>query len=170
VEGVTDRIIVESSAEALGIDLDGQSVALLDIMGAGSIYPIWQMYGPGGFEVPFFGLVDADRKDDWAKAMAIAAGSLPSAGVEVCDPDLEGVFVSTLGSERILELLIEGGVEEPTIRSDCGQSSGVIPEPDLVKWARDHKKEFAAAIALTMARSDAERITPISRLLKAVSE
>lgn len=168
VEGVFDRLVVRSASEALGRDLDKKGVAILDLDGANTITSLVRLYGKDGFDVPLYGLVDADQQEAWADALGVAPADLGTVHVQTCAPDLEGQLVASLGPDRVVQLLTAGGISELEIRLGCSVPTGAIPAPTLLAWMqkRANKKDSAVAIATSLTVDDAKAIEPIRRLIE----
>ena len=68
VEGDADRVIVESAAKALGIDLDRLGAVVLEIDGADKFKNIFPLLGPDGFGPTLLALVDIKESASWMNA------------------------------------------------------------------------------------------------------
>jgi len=90
VEGISDRIALETLAQRRGVD-----VSIVDMGGAHAIKRFLDRYAA----VRVVGLCDARERDVFARA-----------GIEefeVCDADLEDELIRALGAERVEEALAE---------------------------------------------------------------
>lgn len=106
VEGPSDRIMVERVAELTDRHLDRLGVAVFDLDGA-KLFPFaYELFGPGGFDLKLTGLVDEDARSIWADAVGVAGTDLEAEGYVVCDPDLEGVYIDTLGHDTVIAMLL----------------------------------------------------------------
>lgn len=103
VEGPSERLLVTAALHRLGIHI-------FDLGGADKFVNAYAAFGPPGFGVSTFGLVDEDHRDTWAKVLGVAPAALETEGYRVCVPDLEGEVGNDLGAERVIELLVAGGV------------------------------------------------------------
>lgn len=164
VEGVADRVIVESIASGLGIDLDRLGVVVASVNGAGGFKMACRLFGPNGFDVPMVGVVDAKEASDVAGYLSIQLADLGAAGFIVCDPDLEGECVKGLGATDHARLLCASGIF--TEARVCSSNSVAVLE-DLVDgtyadWCRRNKTEAAVALAAMLGSAEAATITPLA--------
>jgi hypothetical protein len=92
VEGVSDRIAVETLAHRLGRDLEAEGVAVVPIGGAQAVRRALAQHGGARL----VGLVDAGEAAGFRRVLD---------EVFVCDPDLEGELIRALGAPRVLEVV-----------------------------------------------------------------
>lgn len=164
VEGKTDVTILEAVASLLGHDLDRLGIAVARVDGSGGFKMALRLFGPGGFAVPYAGLVDKAEAADVAGYLGVDEADLAGQGFSICDADLEAECVRALGSERHAELLCASGYFSPAaIRSANGVADlADLAETDYTAWCRKKKKALvAAALALTLTPADAAAITPV---------
>jgi hypothetical protein len=119
VEGISDRIAVETLAERRGRDLAAEGVSIVAMGGAQAI---------GGFLQRFrglrlTGLCDAGEEREFQRGLERAGlgSNLDRAGMEalgfyVCDPDLEAELIRTVGAARVLEI-VEAHGDLPSFRT-----------------------------------------------------
>jgi Overcoming lysogenization defect protein-like, TOPRIM domain len=112
VEGMSDRIAIETLAERRGRDLAAEGVSVIPMGGAQAI---------GGFLQRFrglrlAGLCDAGEVGEFQRGLERAGlgSNLDRAGMErlgfyVCEPDLEAELIRALGAERVLEVVDSHG-------------------------------------------------------------
>jgi hypothetical protein len=110
VEGVSDKVAVDTLAAREGRDLDAEGVAVLAIGGAQAIRRFLARYAD---DVRLAGLCDAGEEDDFRHALEDAGlGSnltrhaMELLGFYVCEQDLEDELIRALGAaavERIVE-------------------------------------------------------------------
>jgi hypothetical protein len=108
VEGISDRIAIETLAERYGRDLAAEGVDVVAMGGAQAI---------GGFLKRFrglrlAGLCDAGEVREFQRGLERAGlgSDLDREGMEelgfyVCEPDLEAELIQALGADRVLEVV-----------------------------------------------------------------
>ena len=108
VEGISDRIAIETLAERRGRDLAAEGVSVIAMGGAQAI---------GGYLRRFrglrlAGLCDAGEVREFQRSLErVGLGSnldrvaMEKIGFYVCDPDLEAEVIRALGAERVLEVV-----------------------------------------------------------------
>jgi hypothetical protein len=162
VEGVSDRVAVETLAVRRGRDLAAEGVAVVAIGGAQAI----ERAARSLVGVRVAGLYDVGEEQ------AVLRG-LERAGVGAewffaCDPDLEGELVRALGAERMLALVEERGQLGAfrTYRKQPAQRAKPL-EAQLHGWLHNWKIRYAAPLveALDLARVP----PPLDAVLAAVS-
>jgi putative ATP-dependent endonuclease of OLD family len=117
-EGTSDEILLRALAELQGLDLDLAGISIVPIGSANNYSAAYQLFGPGGFAIRVAGLVDEKQSNVPAEALGLPADAsitdLAGHGVFVCAPDLEGVYCSALGPDRVAELLVRSGYFKPS--------------------------------------------------------
>ena len=131
VEGVSDRIALETLAARRGRDLAAEGVKVVAIGGAQAVERAIRELG----DVRVAGLYDV--AEERAVLRGLERSGVAADGFFACDPDLEGELVRALGPERMLELVEERG-----------QLGGV------------HHLQKAAGAAREAARGAAPRVAP----------
>jgi predicted ATP-dependent endonuclease of OLD family len=123
VEGISDRVAVETLAVRLGRDLPAEGVDVVPIGGAHAIGNVLHHYGPNGLGIRVAGLCDAGEERHVARALEraglganLSRGDMESVGFYVCDADLEDELVRCLGPEAV-EQLIEAQGESSRFRT-----------------------------------------------------
>jgi len=121
VEGITDRIALEATAERLGLELDG--VEIVPIGGAQAVARVATGYDG----VRLAGLCDAGEERYFRRALGDA--------VFVCTADLEDELIRALGPERVEGVLAAQGDLE-TFRNFQNQPHwrGRPVEAQLRRW------------------------------------
>jgi hypothetical protein len=116
VEGVSDRVAVETLAVRRGRDLAAEGVAVVAIRGAGNIRSALGRYGPQGLGVRLAGLCDAGEEDDFRRALEQAGlGSgldrpwMERLGFFVCVRDLEDELIRALGAAAVEDVVTAQG-------------------------------------------------------------
>ena len=69
VEGVSDRVAVQTLAELRGRDLDAEGVAVVPIGGAQAIGRYLNLYGPRGLGLRLAGLCDAGEEREFRRGL-----------------------------------------------------------------------------------------------------
>jgi OLD-like protein len=99
VEGISDRVAVETLAGRLGIDLEAGGVSVVPVGGAQAIGRFVAGLDPRERVV---GLCDVAEERYFTDALA-------AHDVFVCDPDLEGELIRAIGARPIEKLLAGHG-------------------------------------------------------------
>ena len=113
VEGVSDRVAVQTLAELRGRDLDAEGVVVLPIGGAQAIGRYLNLYGPRGLGLLLAGLCDAGEEREFRRGLERAGlgattrrAEMEALGFYVCVEDLEDELIRALGPETV-ELVVE---------------------------------------------------------------
>jgi putative ATP-dependent endonuclease of OLD family len=169
VEGRSDVIVVETIAEQLGLRLDRESVAVVGLDGGDSFPSAYKMLSEPGFGVPAAGMLDEDKRAAWAKGLGVPGADLEAHGYLVCQPDLEGMYVQSLGVERALNLLLAShDVSERSILQISGAAGLAEMTPDgLAAYCRKHKVAAAVALSQGMTTADAQALVVVADHLRA---
>jgi hypothetical protein len=96
VEGTSDQVAVETLAERRDVDLVAERVEIVPIGGAHAIGRFLAHFGPLG--VPLAGLYDAAEEHEFSRALG---DDLEQRGFFVCEPDLEGELIRSLGAAAV---------------------------------------------------------------------
>lgn len=112
VEGISDRIALETLAERRGRNLDAEGISIVPIGGAQAIGNFLQLLGPAGSDVRLAGLCDAGEERDFARALARAGfgteltrADMERLGFYVCDADLEDELIRSLGAASVEQVI-----------------------------------------------------------------
>jgi predicted ATP-dependent endonuclease of OLD family len=108
VEGVSDRIAIETLARRLGRDLAADDVTVVPVGGAHAIGRFL-----GGVDVASRVAVLCDVGEEPAVARAIARSPVTRLGLFVCDRDLEDELIRALGVGEVEALLEANGDLSP---------------------------------------------------------
>ena len=170
VEGKTDVTIVESVAQRLGYDLDRLGIAVAQVDGSGGFKMALRLFGPGGFAVPYAGLVDKAEASDVAGYLEVDEADITNFGFSICDADLEAECVRALGPQRHAELLCNSGYFAPAqiCSANDVQDFQELTEGGYTDWCRKKKKALvAAALADTMTPEEVATILPVVETVEA---
>jgi hypothetical protein len=120
VEGVSDRVAVETLAERQGRDLAAEGVSVMSIGGAQAVGRVLLELGPQGRNVRLAGLCDAGEERDFRRGLERAGLGSPATRAEmeelgfyVCDVDLEDELIRALGAAAVEEVLEAQGDLRP---------------------------------------------------------
>ena len=120
VEGVSDRVAVETLAERHGRDLAAEGVSVMSIGGAQAVGRVLLELGPQGRNVRLAGLCDAGEERDFRRGLERAGLGSPATRAEmaelgfyVCDADLEDELIRALGAAAVEEVLEAQGDLRP---------------------------------------------------------
>jgi len=167
VEGPSDRIMVERVAALTGLDLDRLGVAVFDLDGA-KLFPFaYDVFGPGGFDLKLTGIVDEDARATWATAVGVDPTDLESAGYVVCDPDLEGVYIDSLGVGAVIAMLLASPqMTEASMLQSCKVATlGDITRDSLWNYCKGRKVQAALAVAASLDLAQAASLAPLIAVL-----
>jgi OLD-like protein len=113
VEGISDRVALETLAGRRGRDLAAEGVVVVPIGGAQAIGRYLNLYGPHGLDLALAGLCDAGEEREFRRGFERAGlGPVParteleSLGFYVCEADLEDELIRALGSD-VVERVVE---------------------------------------------------------------
>jgi hypothetical protein len=116
VEGVSDKVAVETLAVRRGRDLAAEGVSVKPIGGAHAIGRFLDRYGPQGSNVALAGLCDLGEEGQVRRALERAGfgvnldrADMERLGFWVCEADLEDELVRALGAPAVEEILAAHG-------------------------------------------------------------
>jgi hypothetical protein len=115
VEGVSDKVALETLALRRGRDLGAEGVSVLPIGGAQAVGRFLTLYGPRGSNVELAGLCDAGE-GAFGRALERAGfgvdlgrPEMERLGFYVCEKDLEDELIRSLGPPAVEEVLAAHG-------------------------------------------------------------
>jgi hypothetical protein len=116
VEGVSDKVALETLAVRRGRNLAAESVSVVPVGGAQAIGRFLKLYGPGGLDVVLAGFCDAGEQHAMRRALERAGfgdnldrTELERLGFYVCESDLEDELIRCLGASVAEEVLAGQG-------------------------------------------------------------
>ncbi len=122
VEGLSDRVALETLAARRGRDLAVEGISVLSMGGATNIRSFLDLFGPQGLDVALAGLCDVGEEGHFRRGLERAGlgVDLTRAGMEalgfyVCVADLEDELIRALGNETV-ERVIEAQGELGSFR------------------------------------------------------
>jgi putative ATP-dependent endonuclease of OLD family len=172
VEGVSDRILIESVAELVGVNLDRSGAAIFELDGSGSFPSAYRIFGPPGFDLHLVGLLDEDARKLWAEAVGVGAAELEAQGYAVCDPDLEGMYIDCLGRDAVIAMLLASStLTERSLLNNCGAADLSDITPDRLRGyckAKRRKVQTALAVASGLDETQARSLAPLTKLFSLI--
>jgi putative ATP-dependent endonuclease of OLD family len=173
VEGDADRVIVESVAEKLSVDLDRLGAVVVELDGADKFKNVFPILGPDGFGPTLLGLVDHKESGPWIHAFGGKPIDVVDRKVFVSAADLEDEYTRALGGPASAQALIDGGFcrEQGILQASEAESVAGVSPDGVAKFVRTNGKvDAATCIAEALTRATAEKIGSVSRLLKVLFE
>ena len=120
VEGISDRVALETLAERLGRNLEAEGVSIVAIGGAQAIRRVVVELGPRGRNVRLAGLCDAGEERAFRRGLELAGlgspatrSELEALGFYVCDADLEDELIRALGAAAVEDVVEAHGDLRP---------------------------------------------------------
>jgi hypothetical protein len=115
VEGMSDKVALETLARRRGRDLEAEGVQIVAIGGAQALGNVLETYAQKP-ELRLTGLCDAREERVVRRALERAGlgsdltrESMEALGFYVCEPDLEGELIRALGATAVEEVLAANG-------------------------------------------------------------
>jgi hypothetical protein len=112
VEGLSDRMALETLAARRDRDLAAEGVSVVQIGGAQAVGRFLRAFGPQGLDVRLAGLCDAAEESEFAHGLERAGlgteltrDEMERLGFSVCDQDLEDELIHALGAPAVEELV-----------------------------------------------------------------
>lgn len=168
VEGVADRVVVESVARQLQVDLQRLGIMVFDLRGADNFPHVYNLLGPFGFDLSWSGLVDEDHKAQWLGKVGGRPSRILNKLIWVSDKDLEDEYCRAMGPTETADALVAAGV---TRADGLLQAGGVSQVEDLstkvlANKCRSDKVGAAVAIGAALSPDQAKRIESVFGLLE----
>lgn len=173
VEGDADRVIVESVANKLNIDLDRLGAVVVELDGADKFANVFPLLGPDGFGPTLLGLVDEDKHGPWVNAFSGKRKTIVDKKVFVSEADLEAEYSRALGGPATAQALIDGNFcrKKGLLQSSGAEAIEEITPEAVAKFCRDKGKvEAATCVAEALTPDSAELIGSVSRLVHTIDE
>lgn len=173
VEGIADRLIVESAARARGISLDRIGAMVFELGGAENFPTVYKLLGPHGFNVHVLGLVDEAESPRWVGAVGGKPKNVVGTTVFISKADLEDEYCRSLGADRVADMLITAHVtDQPAILSSCAAVSILdVDASALAKFCRSSTKSgsrkvpAALAVSKLLTADEALKLDSVAALL-----
>jgi hypothetical protein len=116
VEGISDRIAVETLATRMGRDLAAEAVQVVAIGGAHALGSFLSGLGSSRFEVRLAGLCDMAEEEIFRRALEragfgahVSRTDMERLGFYVCERDLEDELIRSLGAGAVETILAAQG-------------------------------------------------------------
>jgi hypothetical protein len=113
VEGISDRLALETLAERHERDLDSEGVSIVSIGGAQAIGRFLERFGPRGLDLRLAGLCDAGEEGEFRRGLeraglgsGLTRADMERLGFYVCSADLEDELIRALGA-GVVEQVVE---------------------------------------------------------------
>jgi hypothetical protein len=113
VEGISDRIALQTLARRRGRDLEAEGVSVIAIGGAQAIGGFVDRFGPKGLDLQLAGLCDVGEEAEFRRGLeraglgsGLTRADMERLGFYVCVADLEDELIRALGAttvERVVE-------------------------------------------------------------------
>lgn len=172
VEGITDRLLVQRVAELTGRDLDRLGVSLVQTDGVGKMIPFDRLFGPRGFNVPMFRLIDQDAAEEVAKKLGVHVEQLSSRHVYVSRRDLEEEYVKGLTPGFVWKAMRERGNFSKAEVDAWQRKWGGVQTPSklqVAEFCRANNNKVPACMSVldVLTPANAGKIKSINALLDA---
>ncbi|MFR0555892.1 AAA family ATPase [Pseudoscardovia radai] len=172
VEGITDRLLVQRVAELTGRDLDRLGVSLVQTDGVGKMIPFDRLFGPRGFNVPIYRLIDQDAAEEVAKKIGVPVEQLSSRHVYVSRRDLEEEYVKGLTPGFVWKAMRERGNFSKAEVDAWQRKWGGVQTPSklqVAEFCRANNNKVPACMSVldVLTPANAGRIKSINALLDA---
>jgi hypothetical protein len=112
VEGISDRLALETLAERRGRKLEAEGVSIVPIGGAQAVGGFLERLGPRGLDVRLAGLCDAAEERHFRRGLERAGlgsdltrADMEALGFYVCVADLEDELIRALGPAAVEEVV-----------------------------------------------------------------
>jgi len=174
VEGISDRLAVETLAGRSGRDLNAEGILVVAMNGAKNIGRFLDRFGPRGRDLTLAGLYDAAEEPDFRRGLEragfgsdLSRADLERLGFHACVEDLEDELIRALGADDVIAVVESRGELGPLqtlqkqpewrgrptdqqLRRFLGNSSRKIDYAPLLVDALDHSdvpRPLAALLA-----------------------
>ena len=116
VEGISDRLAIETLAARRGRILDADGVDVISMGGAQAIWQFLERFGPHGSDVAVAGLYDVAEEPEVRRGperAGLGSGAsrldLERLGFYACIEDLEDELIRAVGPQRVVGIVEERG-------------------------------------------------------------
>ena len=165
-EGMSDEIVLRALACVQGIDLDLAGISVVAVSSSNNYTAAYNLFGPAGFGIHVAGLVDEKQAHIPAEALGLQAEpsvtDLANVGVFVCVPDLEGLYCSALGCDRVAAMLVASGYFPP------GRVPSSPTYENMAKLCGSDKWKIMASLAIAagLRADDQSGLVPLQSALE----
>jgi hypothetical protein len=143
VEGVSDKLVLETISQRLGRDLAAEGIRIQPIGGA---HAIRRFVAELGSDVTVRGLCDENEQHLFRRVLD---------AVYVCVPDLEGELIRAIGIERVLEL-VDADAFAKMRRQPAHRETPV--EKALHRWLRSSSSRFHRYLPVLVDADQLDRV------------
>ena len=151
VEGVSDRVVLETIARRQARDLAAEGIRIQAIGGA---HAIRRFVAELGSDVTVRGLCDANEQHLFRRVLD---------EVHVCVPDIEGELIRALGVEKMLEIVDRDAFA--TMQRQPAQRGRPI-ELQLHRWLRSSSSRYHRYLPALIEALDLDRVpAPLAGVL-----
>ncbi len=174
VEGLSDRVALETLAGRRGRDLADETVHVVPMGGATNIGSFLDVFGPAGYDVRLAGLYDAAEEGTIQRGLVRAGlgdnltrSEMERLGFFMCDVDLEDELIRALGTTAVEEV-IKGQGELGSWRTFQNQPAhrGRATASQLRRFMGTRSGRKARYASLLVDALDLERVPrPLDRVL-----
>ena len=112
VEGISDRVALETLARRRGRNLEAEGVSVVAIGGAQAIGRFLNRFGPQGSGVRLAGLCDAAEEGEFRRGLEgaglgsnLTRAAMEGYGFYVCVADLEDELIRALGADAVEQVV-----------------------------------------------------------------
>jgi hypothetical protein len=116
VEGLSDRVALETLARRRGRTLEADGISVVPIGGAQAIGKYLTRFGPQGLGVRVAGLCDVGEERDFRRGLEraglgseLSRAEMEALGFHVCVVDLEDELIRALGAAAVEQVVDEQG-------------------------------------------------------------
>jgi hypothetical protein len=174
VEGMSDRVALETLAERQGIALGVQGISIVHLGGATNIGHFLDLFGPRGLDVRLAGLCDAAEEGYFRRALEragigspLSRADMEALGFYVCGADLEEELIRALGVatvERVIQA--QGEIRSLHIFQKQPAQQGQSPEKQLHRFMGTRSGRKSLYARLLVSALDLARVPrPLDRVL-----
>jgi hypothetical protein len=174
VEGLSDKLAIETLAVRRGRSLDAEGVAVVPMGGSKNVGSFLELFGPQGSDVGLAGLCDVGEEGDFQRGLERAGiGSnltrtdMEALGFYVCVADLEDELIRSLGAAAV-EHVIEAQGELGSFRTFQKQPAwqGRTIEEQLRRFFGTHRGRKIQCAPLLVDTLDLTQVPrPLDRVL-----
>jgi putative ATP-dependent endonuclease of OLD family len=166
--------VLQRAAELTDRDLDRAGISILELGGGRSLPPVRRVFGPNGFDVPLWMLIDEDVAVPTANDLGVEVSELAAAQAYVSMQDLEDEYVAAIGADECMRRLKASKEFKKNQLNLCEKNGpdGTYTDDDVAAFCRrnsDFKVRAALVIAATLTEDEAREISSVEALLVSLS-
>jgi len=147
VEGLADRIVLESAFQIAGASLDRLGVSVFALDGADKFSHVLKIVGNDGFDLSICGLCDEDREEAWSSKLEIKSKELADNGFFVARVDLEHEYARAIGGPELARQLSAGGVarEQGILQASSVNSVEDLSDEMVANFINNNNQKIQAS-------------------------